>query len=46
MLKNFRLMKIFSLENTVFYQIEKFNLQEKTENKIYWRVGLLISAAV
>ena len=46
MLKNFRLMKIFSLENTVFYNIEKFNLEEKNENKKYWKVGLLISAVV
>lgn len=46
MLKNFRLMKIFSLENTVFYNIEKFNLEEKNENKKYWKIGLLISAVV
>ena len=46
MLKNFRLMKIFSLENTVFYRIEKFNLEEKNENKRYWRIGLLVSAVI
>lgn len=46
MLKNFRLMKIFSLENTVFYNIEKYNLEEKIENKKYWKIGLMISGAV
>lgn len=31
MLKNFRLMKIMRLENIIFYNIEKMNLEEKNQ---------------
>lgn len=43
MLKNFRLMKIWRLENIVFYNIEKLNLKESDQNQESWKLRFFIT---
>jgi hypothetical protein len=45
MLKNFRLMKIWRLENIVFYNIEKMTLEAKDQEKKQQKLSFVISIA-